>query len=328
MFHAPQNYVTTLYFWLDVACMLSLLPDIGWFWMGVSGQSDACFQGFYSDRNGNQFRAARAARLVAKSSRVLRIVRMMRLFRLVKVSNWCMKAVRRRQSVKASGGQDATKHKRSSVVPSPPNAQRNKRLSKVGQDEGDNTTTSHTDDKTGGRSRRQSSASGVKNRRNTDETDVDIMPHLAPLSVPPQPPKSPRVSDPIQWPDSSRGNGAVSVNSPSAAVFNDTVTKLDSKMYMSRLAKALADLSTRRIVLLVLFVSILTPFLDPAAGSLSRSGVDDRLPALTALHRYSQDMNISSSAFSVAVGEFGARLSSGASLLYLSVCGPGSACIS
>ena len=58
-----QGYLTGLYVWLDIACILSLLPDIVWFWTAVSGQGDSRASGFYSDRNGSQFRAARAGML-------------------------------------------------------------------------------------------------------------------------------------------------------------------------------------------------------------------------------------------------------------------------
>ena len=60
---------------------------------------------------------------------------------------------------------------------------------------------------------------------------------------------------------------------------------LHPQMYISKLARALGELTTRRIVMLVLVVVIVTPFLDPIAGSLGRSNEGARLSALTTLHR-------------------------------------------
>lgn len=57
------------------------------------------------------------------------------------------------------------------------------------------------------------------------------------------------------------------------------------QMYMSRLARGLAELTVRRIVIFVLLLSVVTPFLDPYAGALERQGEGARLSSLHTLHR-------------------------------------------
>ena len=119
-------------------------------------------------------------------------------------------------------------------------------------------------------------------------------------------------------------------------------------MYMSRLARALSELTTRRIVLLVLVCVIITPFLDPYAGAYARQNEDARISALTSLHRsvaphslpdvpavnavltgvgrYSQDKNVSVPVFEFTVNEFATSLPDRVKLVYLDVCGPSSMC--
>ena len=71
-----DDYLWKFYFWLDILGTLSLIPDIGWIWELITGDSGTS--------SGAQ-QATRASRAGARAGRVVRIVRLIRLIRIVKL---------------------------------------------------------------------------------------------------------------------------------------------------------------------------------------------------------------------------------------------------
>lgn len=76
--YAKHGYLGRFYFWLDLMAVLSLVPDIGWIWDPIQGDSD-------DSASTSAIRAGRASRAGTKAGRVVRIVRLVRLVRIVKL---------------------------------------------------------------------------------------------------------------------------------------------------------------------------------------------------------------------------------------------------
>lgn len=70
-FACPPSF----FFYLDLVATLSLLPDIGWIWDEISG----------SGTDLSDVRAGRAARAGTRAGRIVRIIRLVRLIRIVKL---------------------------------------------------------------------------------------------------------------------------------------------------------------------------------------------------------------------------------------------------
>ena len=80
-----KNYFNSFYFWLDFLSTLTMLMDIGWFTdivFGTGGSSSVLQNG----KSGLVIaRAARASKIGSKAGRLIRIIRLIRLIRLAKL---------------------------------------------------------------------------------------------------------------------------------------------------------------------------------------------------------------------------------------------------
>ena len=74
---AKEDYFLSFFFWLDVVSTLSMIPDIGWIWSLLIGDSgDASV--------GNAASIAKTSR-AGRVTRVIRVIRLIRLIRIVKL---------------------------------------------------------------------------------------------------------------------------------------------------------------------------------------------------------------------------------------------------
>ena len=74
---AFDDYFLSFFFWLDIISTLSMIPDIGWLWNAITGQSS----GGDVESAGQLAKTSRASRV----TRVIRVIRLIRLIRIVKL---------------------------------------------------------------------------------------------------------------------------------------------------------------------------------------------------------------------------------------------------
>lgn len=121
----------------------------------------------------------------------------------------------------------------------------------------------------------------------------------------------------------STGPGVTSDGSSNAeAVPTNEPDRPSQKMYISRLGRVLADLTTRRIILLTLLVVLLLPFLDPNFSVTFSDAY--RFNGLRNLQRFSQDSAVAPRTFDTLVADYGLQAGR---LLFVSVCAPPSDCL-
>ena len=75
--YAKDDYLYSFFFWLDIVSTVSMIPDCGWIWdpmIGDSGNANA-------DDATDLAKSSRASRVI----RVIRIIRLIRLIRIVKL---------------------------------------------------------------------------------------------------------------------------------------------------------------------------------------------------------------------------------------------------
>jgi hypothetical protein len=73
--YAKPDYIYSFFFWLDIVSILSMIPDVGWFWdviIGTNSSSKSAFELAKTSKSG-------------RVTRVIRIIRLIRLIRIVKL---------------------------------------------------------------------------------------------------------------------------------------------------------------------------------------------------------------------------------------------------
>ena len=78
--YVPQGF----YFWLDVLCVASLIPDIGWLWAAWTGHADSRYL-YGEETMGRAVRAGKLLHLGVTSGRFVRFLRWLRVFAAVKL---------------------------------------------------------------------------------------------------------------------------------------------------------------------------------------------------------------------------------------------------
>jgi hypothetical protein len=71
--YAKHDYPLSFFFWLDIVSTVSMIPDCGWIWDWIMGESD--------EGGGNAASLAKSTR----ASRVTRVIRRIRLIRLIRI---------------------------------------------------------------------------------------------------------------------------------------------------------------------------------------------------------------------------------------------------
>lgn len=79
---AKPNYIFSFYFWLDIISTLTLLLDVGWVSDAIFGTSGSTTTALSS---ATIARAARASKIGSRAGRIVRILRLIRLIRIVKL---------------------------------------------------------------------------------------------------------------------------------------------------------------------------------------------------------------------------------------------------
>lgn len=79
IFHV-KGYMFSFFFWLDLVCIISIIPDLQWAG-SVFGRGDL------SDPSGVGAKAGRAGKIGAKTGRVVRMARLVRLAKLYKITS-------------------------------------------------------------------------------------------------------------------------------------------------------------------------------------------------------------------------------------------------
>ena len=92
---AKEGYLLSFFFWLDVIATLSLIPDIGWIWDEIIGESAS---GNDATQASKIARAGRASRAGTRAGRIIRILRVIRLIRIVKLYKLSQEAKNNTQS--------------------------------------------------------------------------------------------------------------------------------------------------------------------------------------------------------------------------------------
>ena len=69
-----EDYFLTFFFWLDFVSTISMIPDIGWIWIPITGGGGATSATDLA-------KTSRAGRI----TRVIRVIRLIRLIRIVKL---------------------------------------------------------------------------------------------------------------------------------------------------------------------------------------------------------------------------------------------------
>ncbi|KAJ0403069.1 hypothetical protein P43SY_009136 [Pythium insidiosum] len=77
--YAKPGYLFSFYFALDLIATFSVLPDIGWIWSSIIGDTAG---------KSSALRASKATRAGSRAGRIVRVVRAVRLFRVVKILKW------------------------------------------------------------------------------------------------------------------------------------------------------------------------------------------------------------------------------------------------
>lgn len=83
MSYAQEGYFLSFFFWLDIVATVSIFADVGWLWEAILGSGA---QGNQAAKTVQLARASRASRAGTKASRVLRSIRVIRLLRLMKLN--------------------------------------------------------------------------------------------------------------------------------------------------------------------------------------------------------------------------------------------------
>jgi hypothetical protein len=73
---AKNDYIFSFFFWADILCLISLLPDCGWIWNNIVGVSNS-----YSP---NVTKIGQTS-ITIRATRIVRVFRIIRLFRITKL---------------------------------------------------------------------------------------------------------------------------------------------------------------------------------------------------------------------------------------------------
>lgn len=73
-----DGYFNSFFFWLDIFSTVTMIPDCGWIWYGLTQQGTALLN---TNRTTDLAKTTRTSRV----TRIIRIIRLMRLFRIVKM---------------------------------------------------------------------------------------------------------------------------------------------------------------------------------------------------------------------------------------------------
>jgi class 3 adenylate cyclase len=80
------GYWLSFYFWLDFVATISLIPDIGWIWDPIMGDSGGGNNAVQATKIARAGRASRAGTRAGRIVRVLRVIRLIRIAKLYKLS--------------------------------------------------------------------------------------------------------------------------------------------------------------------------------------------------------------------------------------------------
>lgn len=88
---AQENYLFSFFFYLDIVSTVSMIPDVGWLWEAIIG-----------DSSGNSTSATDLAKTsrASKVTRVIRIIRLIRLIRIVKLYKQKQAVVKKSNEIK------------------------------------------------------------------------------------------------------------------------------------------------------------------------------------------------------------------------------------
>ena len=81
---SKPGYFFSFYFWLDFIGSVSMISDIGWIWEPIVGANSST-TGKSIAKSSQLTRAARASRVGARAGRIIRIIRIVRLIRIMKL---------------------------------------------------------------------------------------------------------------------------------------------------------------------------------------------------------------------------------------------------
>lgn len=94
MSYAQDGYFLSFFFWLDIVATISIFADVGWVWQELVGSGT---QGNQAAKTTQLARASRASRAGTKASRVLRSIRVIRLLRLMRLNRLAQSRLAKQQ---------------------------------------------------------------------------------------------------------------------------------------------------------------------------------------------------------------------------------------
>lgn len=92
--YAQEGYFLSFFFWLDVVSTVSIFADVGWLWEEIVGSGT---QGNQAAKTTQLARASRASRAGTKASRILRSIRVIRLLRIMKLNRLAQSRLAKQQ---------------------------------------------------------------------------------------------------------------------------------------------------------------------------------------------------------------------------------------
>lgn len=103
-----DGYFNSFFFWLDFVSTITMIPDIGWIWFMIVGQSS-------TGQVGNAAQLAKTSR-AGRITRVIRVIRLIRLIRIVKLYKSAKMAQEKRETQEKEAAQALKRKKPVSKV--------------------------------------------------------------------------------------------------------------------------------------------------------------------------------------------------------------------